>query len=395
MDFRRPSLIGSMTFAVFAGAFLLGLVPTAIGHSLEEKIAEEERALSRMKKQISDEEKRRDLAARKEGSILGELERLDRVLATRKKEADAVAASIRRSDQEIRELDQRVALLRGRIESLAVQVRYRLRSLYQSNRLGIAATVFSSPSYSELLRTQYYLETISRRDSQMITNYKLNLEELKVAEAKAREIRSRLVEDQSALSARLKEIDGDRRTKNRLLARVRDDREAHDSAARELRESAARVSALVSELQARRRTEDLATKGFGKAKGRLEWPATGHLVALFGRQKHPKFDTFVFKKGIEIRASSGDPIRSVYDGVVVFSDWFRGYGLLLILDHGENYYSLYAHAAKLLVSVGDRVRGNQVIGEVGETGISGDSNLYFEIRRGGDALDPVPWLKKR
>lgn len=119
------------------------------------------------------------------------------------------------------------------------------------------------------------------------------------------------------------------------------------------------------------------------------------MVALFGRQKHPKFDTYVQRKGIEIRAGHGTVIRSVSDGVVAFADWMRGYGLLAIVDHGEGLFSLYAHASKLLVSVGERVRGHQPIGEIGDTGLTGESTLYFELRQGGEALDPLAWLPPR
>src|SRR5438445_13741584 len=73
----------------------------------------------------------------------------------------------------------------------------------------------------------------------------------------------------------------------------------------------------------------------------------------------------------------------------------RGYGLLAIVDHGEGYFSLYAHASKLLVNVGDAVRSNQPIGEIGDTGLTGQSTLYFELRQGGQALDPLPWLIRR
>ena len=119
------------------------------------------------------------------------------------------------------------------------------------------------------------------------------------------------------------------------------------------------------------------------------------MVSLFGRQKHPKFETYVQRKGIEIRAAQGSVIRSVFEGVVAFADWMRGYGLLAIVDHGEGYFTLYAHASKLLVNVGDAVRSNQPIGEIGDTGLTGQSTLYFEVRQKGEALDPLAWLAKR
>ncbi len=101
------------------------------------------------------------------------------------------------------------------------------------------------------------------------------------------------------------------------------------------------------------------------------------------------------KKGWEIKPTEEDYIRAIYDGIVVYADWFKGYGLLMIIDHGEGYYSLYAHASKLMVGVGDKVKQNHVIGEIGETGYSMDRNLYFEIRQGEKAVDPSLWLTRK
>ncbi|MFQ5543500.1 MAG: murein hydrolase activator EnvC family protein, partial [Nitrospiria bacterium] len=137
------------------------------------------------------------------------------------------------------------------------------------------------------------------------------------------------------------------------------------------------------------------TGKFSKERGRLEWPKGGKVASLFGRQKHPKFDTMIYRKGIEIAPSRGSEVRSVYDGTIVYADWFRGYGLVIIIDHGENYYSLYAHLNKVLVSVGDMVKKERMIGEVGKTGLSRDPKLYFEIRHEGEPVNPLVWLQKR
>jgi septal ring factor EnvC (AmiA/AmiB activator) len=130
-------------------------------------------------------------------------------------------------------------------------------------------------------------------------------------------------------------------------------------------------------------------------KGALQWPSSGKVVAFFGHQKHPKFDTFLQRKGIDIKANQGSVIRSAFDGIVAFADWVKGYGLLLIIDHGLGDVSLYAHASSLLVNVGDRVKGGQPVGAVGDTGLTGDSMLYFEVRAGGKPVDPIKWLSAR
>jgi septal ring factor EnvC (AmiA/AmiB activator) len=121
----------------------------------------------------------------------------------------------------------------------------------------------------------------------------------------------------------------------------------------------------------------------------------GKVVSYFGRQKHPTFDTFVTKKGIEISAQEGSPIRAVSSGNVVYADWLKGYGLVVIVDHTNGFYSLYAHASKLLVAEGHSVKNGQVIGETGETGVTQEDTLYFELRKGTTPIDPLKWLVKQ
>jgi septal ring factor EnvC (AmiA/AmiB activator) len=133
--------------------------------------------------------------------------------------------------------------------------------------------------------------------------------------------------------------------------------------------------------------------GFPSWRGRLPWPVAGGQLELgFGRQVDKRFGTVTVHKGIDIRALKGKPVKSVFAGQVVFAGTFRGYGLLVILDHGEGYYSLYAHLDSLAVKKGNRLRQGQVIGRVGETGSLKGAYLYFEIRQGGRAVDPQGWL---
>jgi septal ring factor EnvC (AmiA/AmiB activator) len=103
----------------------------------------------------------------------------------------------------------------------------------------------------------------------------------------------------------------------------------------------------------------------------------------------------VQKKGIEIRTEEGSAIRAVMPGSVAYADWLKGYGLVVILDHANGFFSLYAHASKLVAKVGEQVQTGQVIGETGDTGLTGESTLYFELREGAEPVDPLAWLAKR
>lgn len=130
-------------------------------------------------------------------------------------------------------------------------------------------------------------------------------------------------------------------------------------------------------------------------KGLLPWPTTGPIKRGFGRHRHPKFGTITVSQGIEIDAPKGSMVRVVFAGRVVFADWFTGYGNLVILDHGDKVYSLYAHMDDVGVKVGDRVVSGAAVGTVSDTGSVTGPGLYFEIRRGAQAVNPLEWVGKR
>jgi septal ring factor EnvC (AmiA/AmiB activator) len=135
--------------------------------------------------------------------------------------------------------------------------------------------------------------------------------------------------------------------------------------------------------------------GFGALRGRLLWPADGRVVAEYGPQVNPRFGTKTFRNGIDIEAAEGTTIMAVYPGHVLYTGWFRGYGNLIIMDHGGEYYTLYAHAADIRVAEGDEVKQGQAIGTVGDTGSLQGPRLYFEVRHEGKPQDPAQWLRPR
>ncbi len=137
----------------------------------------------------------------------------------------------------------------------------------------------------------------------------------------------------------------------------------------------------------------LSEKGFGAQKGRLSLPARGEIVGSFGRHKHPEFNSYTVSNGISIAAPQGADVHSVYDGQVIFADYFKGYGNMIIVDHGGGFFSLYAHAARIVKKVGATVSRNEVVATVGDVDSSRGPTLYFEIRYQGKPVDPSPWFR--
>jgi septal ring factor EnvC (AmiA/AmiB activator) len=135
--------------------------------------------------------------------------------------------------------------------------------------------------------------------------------------------------------------------------------------------------------------------GLEALRGKLDWPVHGSVSAPFGKYKHPEFAAEIFRKGIDIDAPIGEEIRAVEKGTVVYADRFSGYGKMVIVDHGERYYTIYGHLSEMLKKSGDEVRRGEVVGRAGDSDSLAGSKLYFEMRKDGRSLDPVPWFKKQ
>lgn len=123
-------------------------------------------------------------------------------------------------------------------------------------------------------------------------------------------------------------------------------------------------------------------------------PVDAAIAARFGRLVDPEFLTETFRSGVDFAAEAGAAVRSVALGVVRFAGWFRGYGRIVIVDHGDGFHSISGHLDEIFVDVSDPVVEGQSLGTVGETGSLGGPSLYFELRRDGEAVDPEPWLRQ-
>ncbi|PLX83107.1 MAG: hypothetical protein C0617_12790 [Desulfuromonas sp.] len=291
---------------------------------------------------------------------------------------------------EIADVGRDLAKGREKIRGLEGQVRKRLIALYKTGGTGMLSVLFSAETPARMAEDREFLCRIVRQDRVLLAEFRLRLDELEAA-------RVRLDGLKRQQGAALDDLDRDRqrlaqvrKKREWLLARVRSDRAELSRQLEAMQERAARVGALIKKLESdkSRQYTDL-TGEFASQKGRLPWPAKGDLRTGFGAWRHPELGTLHDSQGIEISAAGGQPIEAVWDGQVIFANWFKGYGQLIILDHGSGYYSLYAQASRLNRKVGDRVKRGAALGFTGEDGGDG---VYFEIRHRGVPLDPTAWL---
>lgn len=163
--------------------------------------------------------------------------------------------------------------------------------------------------------------------------------------------------------------------------------------AKELEESASALTSLIAKLNQPRPGLQVRRAAWEVARNSLAWPAEGSVIRAFGRQRNPEFDAWVINQGILIETRPRAAVSAVQKGRVIFTGPFKSYGRVMILDHGDNFYSVYGELGRILKSKGKKVRMGEVIADTGQGAEPG--KLYLEIRHGAEALDPLIWLKRR
>lgn len=387
-----------MICVLYTVALLSG--PTFVqADAISDKIERERKALEQLKDQIQEKRKEADAAGKKAESLLQGLQSLDEKLVHVRQAHQDISRKLRKKDQEIETINGQISGLRSGIQERRDAIRARLRVQYMEGRFGYWKTLLASDSYGDFQRRLQYLSAVSERDYAIIETFRQDVSQMEQAERQREAARVGMVAYKQGTEKQLAEIKSLKKEKKVYLAKITHEKESSERALQELERAASRVDGLLRELEQRRRAAAVRPPAGGMAprgaKGALPWPADGSVITFFGRQKHPTFNTFVQRKGIEIRTAEGSAIRAVMPGTVVYADWLKGYGLVIIMDHANGFFSLYAHASKILASVGTQVGTGQPIGETGDTGVTGENTLYFELREGADAVDPLQWLARR
>ena len=393
-------------------ALAVGLLATtsllafAQGTKRDDSLQTERRKLEQTQKQLREQREKAVEAKRRETSLLAELEEIDRRLADRQKDVGRLDGRIRRAQVDIEGLGGEIRKLEssraGQQEALA----RRLRTLYKIQNQGAALPLLltgdDTIARAALIRQ---LASVTALDARVIRDYRQTSDRLVDRRGKEEFRRRELASLRAEAEVEQSEVDREAAKRRALLARVRDERAYHERVIGELTEASRRLETFIRDLQAKQRRVakvpptrgpgETPSIGFGELRGRLPWPTPGRILTAFGAQVHPRFGTKTFRNGVDIEAAGGTDVTAVYAGHVVYTGWFKGYGNLIILDHGHEYFTLYAHVAEILVKEGDDVRQSQRIGTVGDTGSLAGPRLYFEVRYQGKPQDPEQWLRQR
>ncbi|MBI2349425.1 MAG: peptidoglycan DD-metalloendopeptidase family protein [Deltaproteobacteria bacterium] len=359
--------------------------------------AETGKELEGIKKKIAKEKQAITKVQKKEGSVLQGLQKIEESLERKNGELkkinsklESILADLQRKEEEAEKIG---SSLRARRELL----KKRARAVYKWQRGGSPFVLLNgSLSATELVQRKHYLELTLAYDQDLVRS--LGAESARRESLRRELLKKRQdVNEQRKVLVEVKEsIRVEREKKREILAGLRREKDSRVRALKELQQAALRLQKMMDEISRKTPARPApAGAGFEAMRGRLEFPVRGEMMAGFGRTRHPEFSAELFRKGIDFEAPIGEQIRAVDAGKVVFADRFSGYGKMMIVDHGQRYYSVYAHLSDLLKKPGEAVQRGEAIGLVGDSDSLAGARLYFEIRKDGKPVDPLPWFKKR
>ena len=422
---RRLAL--SLFLSLPCGLLLWAMQGLGAPADLNQRLKEERQELKELKGQIQDYTNQLERNKRRERTVVQDLEESQRLLQQKRRELQAHERNLKLQSEKHAALVREVEGLTGQLQAREGLLHTRLRALYKQGRVAYLPFLLSASDINDFFRRVRFTAKLVEYDADLVQQHRSDIAAL---ERTRRSVKARAEQLQKArvqIAAKQQEIEQEQAKKNTLLAKIRDEQGTYESAKKELEDSSKRLMALINKLE-KERKEALAREArerrqreqrqrqqqarttptpgplapsvepfdgngkFAKLRGQLTWPISGTLVSTYGKIKHPTFNTYTFNKGIGIGASPGSEFRVIEAGQVLYANAFKGYGNLLIVDHGDSYYSLYAQASELLVQVGDRVKRNQVVGRTGEGGALSGPALYFEIRHQGKPENPLEWL---
>ncbi len=335
---------------------------------------------------------------RREREIIMRLNRVEQALNKSRMRVAALQKEIKALDARILQESEASKQLKQQIQANQEHVARRLVALYKMNRLGKFHVLASAGSMQEFILRQSALGRILARDETTRRELVHQQTTLRGLLASLESDKTRRKESAAEYQSQIRSMSRDRSMRKRLLADIRSQKALELAAIEALTQAANDLDSEIESLSKRKTLIDPEKNGvqltFSAYKGLLIMPVKGNIVHLFGPYKNKQYNVTNFRSGIDIRAEKGEPIRAVFKGRVIYSSWFKGYGNMIIIDHGKNYYTIYAHLEETFKSKGDTVETREVIATVGDTGSLEGAKLYFEVRHHGKPQNPLEWLKK-
>lgn len=374
---------------------------------MEGQLQEQQKKYVRISKGIKEHKTKIVDTRKQETSLLAELDKIERKLNSERIKLDTSQSELRELELTVNEKEKELTQTQSQSETLKIIIKKRLAAYYRMGTIGLLNTIFSKNSLPELLTFNEYFRLLIQHDQMVISSFRKTIKELTDTRDTLKEGIKKRIEIIALIKEQEKQLASTRKDRMALFNRVNTEKKLYQQALNEMEDAAAKLADTVNTLKERAATENKSDESaqaaakkrsgtetnFASQKGRLNPPVNGTVITKFGQNTKGKFGITTFENGINIKTETGTKIKAIHNGKVVYAGQLRGYGNLLIIDHGQQYYSLTSRAAQFYKQVNDQVVTDEIIGVMGEQdgGLLGEG-LHFEIRHGTTPENPLAWV---
>ncbi len=387
---------------ILAVTLLLPLFALAQTEDLDKNINSQSNKLKEIRKEIKRLNSKISKSQKDEKYTLSQIQRLDKQIAMitqlkreLQRERQLKESQIKVIKETIYTTDEKISVMKKRAANRAVRA-------YKLGRNREIDLLLTSGDINQVLRRSMYLSAIHEAEKETLGELQTMIMENRSSQnnlaRRLGEVKRNIREEEQSG----RQISAKQKKKASQLKTIKKDRKSLEQRKKSRQAAAKKIQGMIHDLEKKKlereayaRAQGLAGYGeFAKFKGKLNWPVRGKLVSRFGPHKHEKLGTITNNPGIDIAAPKGKDVRAVLNGIVVAITWIPGYGNTIIVDHGDSYYTVYAHVDNIRVTIDSAVLGNEIIAKVSDTGSLDGARLHFEVWRGKDKTDPLKWLTR-
>jgi septal ring factor EnvC (AmiA/AmiB activator) len=388
-------LILILTFILFFVFFSYG---NSSGES-NQKINEEKQRLKKIEQQIKSIKEEINNLQKEESGYLETLHKIEKLLRDTEKELQNIEKDLEFAHKEIKQGEEELIFEKGMLKEKIKLLESRLREIYKRRLTGYLEIIFNSESFSDFLTRFRYIKNILSLDAKVINDIR---QQMKRIEKNKMNLENR----EEILSLLKKEVEKEKeniefsiKAKKSIMNKIESQKEVYLKSLKELEQSSQEIKNIIERIY--KQQEEDSRKASQKEvpaitlkpkKGILALPVQGKLISEYGKQKNTEFNTSTFNSGIDISAPLGQVVHAAGSGEIIYTGSIKGYGQIIIIDHGGRVTTLYAHLSKILIDIGDKVKKGQLIGQVGDSGGVSSTRLHFEVRVEGKPTDPMNWL---
>ncbi len=346
---------------------------------------------------IAIEEKKVETFSKKEMEVIEGLNEIDyglnqarlkyKILSRETKDLETKSVKIRESKE----------ILTAHIDEAQIYAGERLNALNRMRMIGRLDIAGVPSSVFDFFLTQNAMKQVIQSDLQVIETQAEDLKKLSGLEKELGQQVAAKTDLEAELNLQIRIKEKETTKKEAILYEIRRKKNLSQAALESLKKAARELEEKLSAMD-RKNLQSLNDSSddssFLRQKGLLRIPVQGKIVSKFGPSKNGDYKSFTFQSGVDIKVERGEPVRAVFKGEVMFAQWLKGYGNLMIINHGDNYYTLYAHVEELFKKKGETVDTDEVIATAGDTGSIKGLCLHFEVRHHGKAVNPMQWIRK-